>query len=294
MDTLKNTLRVLLLLFATALAACLLYPVVWSSINPFFDFEPDRVFRRVWMIAVIIGLIGWGKDIGLRNPREVGFVLRKDGYFNACIGVLVAWFFLGILTFGYFTAGMWQIRADFDTLYVLKKAVEGPFKGLLIAGIEEYVFRGLIFFSLARRWGWIPAAVFSSAIFSMLHFVQGHGLNNAEGLSAWYAGFYWCGILLKSMIARFELFPAATGLFLIGMIMCYASIRTGNLWYAAGLHGGWICYFVICGAIVDYSNANPFLTGGSRLFDGVIPILGMIVVFPITWGLIQGKILRKT
>lgn len=96
------------------------------------------------------------------------------------------------------------------------------------------------------------------------------------------------------MVSRIQIFPSATGLFLVGLIMCFATIRTGNLWYAAGMHGGWICFFVICKTVVDYTSTNPMLTGGGRLFDGVIPIVGMLVIFPVTYWLIQKNILKKS
>ena len=184
---------------------------------------------------------------------------------NCVAGISVSWFFLGILTVLYFYLGYWKLLPVFKISAVAQHFIAGMVQGALIAGMEEYIFRGLIFLSLALRWGWISAAVFSSLIFSCLHFVEGKGPVNLGDVDAWYSGFLFCGQLLHNMTDRMEIFPAATGLFLIGFIMCFATIRTGNLWYAAGLHGGWIWYFVVYKTMVEFSSAPRFLTGGGTV-----------------------------
>jgi membrane protease YdiL (CAAX protease family) len=63
---------------------------------------------------------------------------------------------------------------------------------LLAPVAEELLYRGVLFGSLRNRLGVLPAAVFSSAIFAVLHFYDGYGLASVAifGLSAalLYAG----------------------------------------------------------------------------------------------------------
>ncbi|MDX9754059.1 MAG: CPBP family intramembrane glutamic endopeptidase [bacterium] len=292
MQTWKTIFRILLLLVFATLSACLLFPVVWAVVAAWMDYPPDRVFRRVWMLTILAGLILWRQDMGLRSPAAVGFAWSKGSVWNAVVGVSIAFVFLGILSAVYTQLSYWQWQVPEVNAKLVRRFFESPLKGAVIAGLEEYIFRGLIFLSLARLMGWFKAALVCSAIFSCLHFLEGRGLGQAVEPSSWKAGFLLCADLLQGMGSRFQFFPAAVGLFLVGMIMCHATIRTGTLWFAAGLHGGWIWYSTFCKHFFDYTHTDLFLTGGIRLFDGVIPIAGMLVIFPITYAFCRWRILH--
>ncbi len=291
-----NTVRVILLLVCTTIVACLVFPQVWSFLSPYswMDYPPARVFRRVWMISVLLGLILWRKSIGLQHPAKVGFTLNGRSFINVLVGLCVVVFFLLLLTSVYLTFDLWEYH--FRSNRFTKMVWVGFLRGFLVAGIEEYIFRGLLFVSLARRWGWIHSAIFTSLIFSSLHFLEGYGIqDNIQDPSNWSAGFIICGQMLHNMASQFTFFPDAFGLFLVGFIMCYGVHRTGSLWYSAGLHGGWIWFSAFIKYIwIPTGILGEFYIGGTRLFNGVIPILGMLIIFPITYFLVHKSILQTS
>jgi membrane protease YdiL (CAAX protease family) len=80
--------------------------------------------------------------------------------------------------------------------------------GFVLVGIaEEFTFRGYAQFTLANGMGFWPAAVLLSALFGAIHLT-----NPGEG---------WVGAL---------------SVMLFGLFACFTLRRTGNLWFAIGLH----------------------------------------------------------
>ena len=124
---------------------------------------------------------------------------------------------------------------------------------LAVAIAEEFAFRGYWLFSMSRRIGFWPAALFISAIFGVAH-LGNHG-ENAFGI----------------------LQVVATGL-----LFCLTIRRTGNLWFAVGFHAAWDwaeTFFYSTpdsgllgvGRLLNTSIQGPnWLTGGSAGPEGSI------------------------
>ncbi len=117
---------------------------------------------------------------------------------------------------------------------------------LMTGFFEEFLFRGYAQFTLASGIGFWPAAFFLSALFGFVH-SSGHG-------ESWVGG-------------------VAAGLF--ALFLCVTLKRFGNLWFAWGLHSGFIwgetflfsvpnSGFASSGHLLNSSlHGPPWLTGGS-------------------------------
>jgi membrane protease YdiL (CAAX protease family) len=81
---------------------------------------------------------------------------------------------------------------------------------VLVGWSEEMVFRGYVFFRLAREVGPVTAAARTSIIFALAH-----AFNPGEGI---------IGLLLVA---------------LFGFVACFATWRTRSLWWATGMHAAW-------------------------------------------------------
>ncbi|MGC9326698.1 MAG: CPBP family intramembrane glutamic endopeptidase, partial [Candidatus Hinthialibacter sp.] len=266
-------------------AACLFYPWVQHAVNAWtdWDYPPARVFRRVWMITVITGLIIARKPLGLISPARAGFCFNKNALHNLGVGLAAVSLFLFGLSCFYLLLGAWIIPETLLIEKLRKRFFEGLLRGVVVSGLEEYIFRGLIFFSLCRFWSWKRSAVFTSLIFASLHFLEGRGHEAIANPTAWNAGFQLCGMLISNMMREFTFFPDAVGLFIVGMALCHAAHRTGSLWYGAALHGGWVWFFSFRSSLLfDAQALDAFWFGGPRLFNGVIPMLAMLLIFPAT------------
>jgi hypothetical protein len=81
---------------------------------------------------------------------------------------------------------------------------------LAVGLYEEFTFRGYPQFTLTTGMGFWPAALLLSALFG-----AGHLANPGENL-----------------LGVFQVF-------LTGLLFCFSLWRTGDLWFAVGLHGAW-------------------------------------------------------
>lgn len=78
----------------------------------------------------------------------------------------------------------------------------------LVVGLyEEFAFRGYVQFTFAQGWSFWPAAALLSVVFGLVH--------------AKNPGETWVGI---------------AGIVLTGLFWCFTLRRTGNLWFAVGMH----------------------------------------------------------
>ncbi|WP_161486821.1 CPBP family intramembrane glutamic endopeptidase [Cyanobacterium sp. IPPAS B-1200] len=108
---------------------------------------------------------------------------------------------------------------------------------LLIASVEELIFRGVFKDFLSQDYNIWLTAIISSAIFAVLHLI-------------------W---------ERKNTIPQLPGLFLMGMVLFYSVyLLNGNLSMAMGIHGGWVVTLATLDTLDLYeynTDANPWLWG---------------------------------
>jgi hypothetical protein len=137
---------------------------------------------------------------------------------------------------------------------------------ILVGISEEFLFRGYALFTLADGIGFWPAALVLSALFCFAHLV-----GNADEA--------WAGM---------------PQIFLISMLFCLTLRRTGNLWFAVGMHAGWDYAETFLFSAPDSGTVSPgtllsssfhgprWLTGGQvgpegSVFSAVILIAAMLL-----------------
>lgn len=132
---------------------------------------------------------------------------------------------------------------------------------LFVGLYEEFLFRGYAQFTLGSGAGFWPAAILLSAVFGYMH------LGNP--------GENWIGI---------------TSVTLIGLLFAFTLRRTGNLWYAVGLHAGfdWGETYLFSvpnsGALVHGHLSHAVLHGPAWLTGGSVGPEGSVFCF-VTMGL---------
>lgn len=132
--------------------------------------------------------------------------------------------------------------------------------GLLIAGIEELIFRGFLLNQLQQDYpNWV-AAVLSSLIFALLHLV-------------------W---------EQQETLPQLPGLWLMGMVLVLARwVDGGSLGLAWGLHAGWIWAIASLDTIglITYTGIVPaWITGiAAKPLAGAIGIIYIFITGLALW-----------
>jgi len=152
---------------------------------------------------------------------------------------------------------------------------------LLVAVLEELVFRGVIF-QLAHRalpaWGSVPVA---AGIFAVLHFqkVPSDAWPGGAGGEpvTWTSGFTVAWRSVAAMATTADLHVLAA-LFLAGSVLCLLYLRHGTLLAPIGLHAGWVLAAQLHRRFVAVDPAaDTAFWGGKNLIDGALP-LGLLAL----------------
>jgi membrane protease YdiL (CAAX protease family) len=271
---LKDAARLLAYFAATilfgALAAPLLY---WAAqalaargIFPALaGFEFESFFHRALFLgalAFLWPLLRWlrikgRRDLCLEPNRHWGRDVTA-GFLLSAVPVVLCEIFL--VQRGIYSMKPGQPWDEF--LAVLPSAIVVPL-------IEEPLFRGLFLGVLLRAFRVWPANLISAAIFSIVHFLKAP--DETVTTVHWYSGFDSLGHSFDQFREPMLVLAGFTTLFVIGVILAHARLRTRSLWAAIGLHTGWILASMAFGKIARREIvAMPWL--GKNLLVGLVPL----------------------
>jgi membrane protease YdiL (CAAX protease family) len=187
---------------------------------------------------------------------------------------------------------LWGLALMLDVIgaYGPKAAVPGFGKllskslvpAVAAALIEEWLFRGVLL-GLWLRYARPALAVAGiSLLFAFLHFLTPPaGAVIADPGNA-FSGF----LLLEKILLHFTdpLFFVTdfSTLLLVGLILAWARVRTGALWFSIGLHAGWIFAFKNFNLVYQKIPGHPLFPWGvgDSLRSGLVPLatLGLTAV----------------
>jgi uncharacterized protein len=234
-------LKILLYLLATVLLGATLAPwIFWAgqyaSNFRFLGFlattDFQRFFDRSILISALFLLFPAFRWIGTKRFSNLGLTsnfCRMEhlvGGFLVSSGTIIA---LGGLLLA---LGGLELKSSIPWHLLLRVALTA----ISVAIIEEILFRGAILGLLRQSFAPVPAAVFTSALFSIIHFLK----PAREEMSAvhWYSGFE----ILPHVFWQFSEPLLIVGGFvtigILGLILAHATMRTSSLWLAIGIHSG--------------------------------------------------------
>ena len=185
-------------------------------------------------------------------------MLGKNFWLGALLGLVEVSVLVGLISaFGGYAFGSFALSLG-DAI----RWASFYFALFLVVGLyEEFLFRGYAQFTLGQSIGFWPAAVLLSAFFGYVH------LGNK--------GETWTG---------------AAGVVLVGLLFAFTLRRTGNLWFAIGLHASfdWGETFLYSvpdsGEVFRGHLSHALLSGPQWLTGGTAGPEGSIFCF-ITMGL---------
>jgi membrane protease YdiL (CAAX protease family) len=170
-------------------------------------------------------------------------------------------------------AGAYLPKAGPPALGRLLRKILLPAAGAAL--VEEWLFRGILLGLWLRFARPVTACVGTSLLFAFLHFLKPPSGTAIADPGHALAGFELLGkILLHFTEPLFFVTDFAT-LLVVGLILAWARIRTGGLWFSIGLHAGWIMSlkaFNLLYKDVPGHALRPWGVGDS-LRSGVLPLL---------------------
>jgi hypothetical protein len=211
----------------------------------------------LWPFAYYCRLDSW-RSVGLK--REPGWP-----------GAVGKGFLIGFTTIAVVAAGsilsenrLFVFSGEFGSLAATLASAAGT--AVIVSILEEVMFRGVVFGALRQIYHWSIALVASSVLYSILHFFQTPPL---AGDVTWRSGLEFLPLMFRGFIDPARVVPGFFVLLLAGAILAVTYERRGTIFFAIGLHAGWIFCLKSYGALTRLGPAhNESLWGSRKVIDG--------------------------
>jgi membrane protease YdiL (CAAX protease family) len=156
---------------------------------------------------------------------------------------------------------------------MLMKGGKGILTAIVVSVLEEAIFRGVLYGRLASRWGHWIAAMSSSLVYAVVHFIAPDKNFVYPGWSP-TVGFEYMGVIV-GRLASDGVLQGIFGLFLVGLVLCEAYRRARSLWLSIGLHAGWVFALKASLFLAFVPAGMNFAEGLGRRYS--------FVAEPVTW-----------
>jgi uncharacterized protein len=210
---------------------------------------------------------------GARSWRDLGFVPQGPPVRQILGGFALGWASLAAVALLALVCGARAFILTHSAAEVLRHLINATLTAVLVAILEELVFRGALFGLLRQSLPWPAALVVSSAIYSAVHFIK---KGEANLPVQWHSGL---SILWEMLRHPPPLIPAFFTLFVAGSILATCYQRTGTLYFSIGLHAGWIFWLKTYGFLTLTSGAHPAFWGTDNLIDGWLSFIVLVLLF---------------
>jgi uncharacterized protein len=269
------------IIFGAIAAPILFWSAQWLAAQGIFtglaQFGFEAFFHRALLLGALLFLWPFLRWLRIKGLHDLGLARNPRWARDVVIGLLLS--ALPTLCWGVFLVALGNYTMRTQVAWSAVAAV--ALTAAIVPFLEETLFRGLFLGVLLRGNRPLAAALLSSAIFSIVHFLKAPDETTTS--VAWTSGF----ISLAHSFDQFNeptlVLAGFTTLLLIGVILAHARLQTRSLWLPIGLHAGWIFASGTFNKIAHREIvALPWL--GRNLLIGIVP-LGVCL---ISWALLKG------
>jgi len=238
----------------------------------------DKILSRGVLLFAALGLVPLVRMSAL-SPREMGLrpVVVRDAVRAFPLGLVA----LLPLILVFIVTGFRVI--DDRVVYIgdvfLGWVAVALIGALLVGWFEETLFRGVLFSVLCERIGVRAAAVSVGLIYAGVHFLQAEPIAHEV---QWYSGYSQIGLALQQAFDWSRHWESFLTLFLLGLFFCWIKVRVG-LWYAIGLHAGFVFGIRLFKEITVRDVVNPYqmFVGSYDNFVGHLASFWLLFIFVV-------------
>ena len=259
------TLRLLGGVVALLGLTSLLSPLVASGLVAIgWETTFSRVYNRVFEVLLVVWLVARRRQLGLGTAQAIGF--RREGWARD-VGIGFAAGLTGLLVGLLFC---WSLDGLVPGLRYpeMDRVVKNTFQGLASAAVvgtfEEVVFRGVLLRRLSLDLGRTAGVLVTTAIYAAVHLLHPRSSTAHDA---------WAGVRrtaeILSPIADPANLPTFLALFVFGLILAVARLRSGSLWLPIGIHAAFVAVFRV-GRVYFRVRTKPVWLVG----DGWPPLIG--------------------
>lgn len=273
-------LLIFIVYFTTALigGAVLAYPMHILLTN-WFELDFESVSNRCVLVTAIVLFVVLFRKFGFDSWREIGFSTNKKVFWKDILKGLG----LGILIMSPVIAGLLITENriidtgfswSFNNLFSL--LIKAAAAGLLIALVEETLFRGAMLTAFQRQNSVWFAVISTSLLYALVHFLQPEIDQNPNTLN-WLSGFSVLINAFLPLLTPMHYIDSFIALFLAGVLLAIIKTQTNRLALCIGIHVAWVIIIKMLKRATNpnYNSEYAFLTGS---YDKVIGYLAAICI----------------
>lgn len=256
------------------LLAAALSPLVQKGLSALQVFPLHRVFNRIAMLAFLVGAWLLFRREDLANREALGYGAPPRVFLGSVVAGFAAGLVLMLAVCAVLVALQVRIvRPEYSgALSAVLPAIPGALlAGFTVALIEETFFRGAMFSALSRQGHWMSAAVLTSVLYSLVHFL-GEKVRIAPEDVNLASGWLILGRYFSAFADPARIGDAALALFLVGLLLALMRRLTGHIGGCIGLHAGFVAVIALFREVTMpmFDGTWSFLV--SR-FDGLVGYL---------------------
>ena len=210
---------------------------------------------------------------GARSWQDLGFVRQPRVAWQILRGFALGWASLAAVALLALVCGARALTPAHSAAEIIRHLLETTWAAVVVAILEELVFRGALFGLLRQSMPWLAAAAISSVVYSAVHFIQ---KAETDLPVQWNSGL---ALLWQMLSHPPPLIPAFLTLFVAGSILALKYQRTGALYFSIGLHAGWIFWLKSYRFLTHATGAAKSFWGTDNLIDGWLSFLVLAIIF---------------
>ncbi len=300
----KTHNRLFLFLLASLVITVLLTPWLAVSWDRFVNARPawepyripfSRIFDRCFLVTSILLFFPCRRFLKIGSAPQVGLAPRTHWLRDIANGF--GWAIVSMVVL----VAVMALQDVFTPFFRLSPAesvariTNALLAGLSVGFLEEVFFRGIFFKGLLEQDKPLRAFLVTNAFFAAVHFVQPVRAFQLTDYDPWGGARYLVGSFEPFLHWR-TLFPGFIGLFLLGLVLSYAVLRTRTIFLAIGLHAGWVFALQSMRVFGDFRRQDLGWMFGStdpKIVSGVITWIGLLIVAAAVHGLTRRREARN-
>ena len=237
--------------------------------------EFQKFFNRGMLVAALVLLWPTIKWLRVGSARELGLEPDQRWWKRLVVGFLIAGSLVALLGAAYLGAEVYHFKKELH----FEKTPPLLLSALIVALLEEGLFRGAILGLFRRTMKPWPAIVATSAIFSAVHFLKPDENVQVEHVH-WLAGFELVPHVFHQFAEPMLLLGGFTTIFVLGIMLADVTTRTRSLWMGIGLHAGLVFVKMSFSKLTKRESAHlPWI--GEELQIGLVPVGVLLLAWVI-------------
>jgi uncharacterized protein len=279
---------ILLYLIVVFVGAALIAPRFYASaqflrdVSYRFNFIADvpfhRFVSRCLILLAIVGLPSLLKSLGLRSASVLGF----RGGARHCVEAIqgFAWGFvaLAMLAALFLAFEVRVVDAAHSSARWMQHLKNAAISATLVGVFEEILFRGALFGALRQALSFSRAAMLSSALYALVHFLRQPEFAGRH--VEWTSGFEVLGQMLAGFTDFRTMIPAFLNYTLVGLLLALVFERSGSILFSIGLHAGFVFWLKSLNFVTNpVKGAANWFWGSEKVVDGWAAGILLLLVF---------------